>query len=324
MINLVKETGRIQFTIDNPTFYKNLDFLEPLFNELQPPMEISLETFIESETRKKYQIEFDTLAQFGFKDFIKNVNSTLLALGSIDRTHTKQSWNDHVLGYVSLKALGYEELADEMGYLMITNPPEAKKCLDVLGSLITMPRYDALKPIYIYNKIILTEAHELGKQYGIKTNKNIPYEIGKFIINKTVHYPETFDGCMRMIQEYDDYELYKVLGALDEGVKRKRIDIIEDKKVDMSEILDNVWKDADRIKMGSAGISYGVSLGIGLIGELEAGLPEAGLLAGLGFQAMDRFWGETGESMSEKIAKFVSPNYLVAVYDFKKQHALTD
>jgi hypothetical protein len=115
---------------------------------------------------------------------------------------------------------------------------------------------------------------------------------------------------MRMIQEYDDYELYKVLGALDKGVKRKKIDTIEDKRINMSEILDNVWKDADKIKMGSAGISYGVSLYIGLIGELAAGL---------GFQAMDRFWGETGESMSEKIAKFVSPNYLVSIYDFKKQ-----
>lgn len=48
---------------------------------------------------------------------------------------------------------------------------------------------------------------------------------------------------MEIIQKYDSHELHKVLDALNDGIKRKKIDIIEDKRDDLSEILDNVWKD---------------------------------------------------------------------------------
>ncbi len=323
LIELAKGTGRIQFTIDDPTRYKNLDFLEPLFHELKPPANmIPYKSLVGHETYKKYLIEFETLAQFGFTNYINSVNSYLLTLGIVNRTYTKDSWHYNSIIYIALKALGYKELADEIGSLMIINPPEALNYLTAFGDLIINPQYDMLKPIYIYKRDFLTEVHELVKQHRIDVHNPFQYEIGKFILNKLILYPETIDGCMRLIQEYKDHELYKVLCALDDGIKRKKIDIIEDKKVDMSEILDNVWKDADKIKLGSEGINFGVSLDIGLIGELASGLPGVGLMAGLGFQAIDRFWGVKSESISEKIAKFVSPNYLVAIYDFKKQHAL--
>ena len=90
----------------------------------------------------------------------------------------------------------------------------------------------------------------------------------------------------------------------------------------MSEILDNVWNDAERLRMEAAGIRFGVSLNLGLIGEIAAGLPGLGIMAGLGFTAVDKFWGMQNDSVSEKIAKFVNPNYLVSIYDFKKKHAL--
>ncbi len=137
-------------------------------------------------------------------------------------------------------------------------------------------------------------------------------------------YPETLNGCLKLIQEYNDYDLYKVLGSLNEGVKRKNINIIEYQKNDMSEILDNIWKDADKIQMKSEGISYGVSLSLGIIGELAAGIPGTGLMAGLGFHAADKFVGMKTESLSEKIAKFASPDYLVTIYDFNKKHKLTN
>lgn len=87
----------------------------------------------------------------------------------------------------------------------------------------------------------------------------------------------------------------------------------------MSEVLDNIWKDADKINLESAGISYVTSVGIGIAGELATNIQGTGLLAGLGFQALDRFWGEKGESASERLTKFINPNYLVTIYDFKKR-----
>ncbi|VVB91954.1 Uncharacterised protein [uncultured archaeon] len=318
MIDLAKDTGRIQFLIDRPTSYKNLDFLEPLFYELKPPSPMPWPQLLIEKTHKKYLIEFDTLTQVGFSRYIE---SSALFGGQMS---AKDLWATYAFAYIALKTLGYGELAEEIGSLMISNPPEAVRYLNLFADLIVAPQCDTLKSIYNFDRAFLTEAHKLGKPYGAIIDENIPYEIGKFLLNKTVLYPETFDGCMKVIQEYKDLELYKVLGALNEGVKRTNIDIIGDKKVEASEILDNVWKDADKMKLGSEGISFGVSLDIGLIGELAAGLPGTGLLVGLGFQAIDRFWGVKSESLSEKIAKFVSPNYLVTVYDFKKKHALTD
>lgn len=323
LIDLVKETGRIQFTIDNPTKYKNNDFLEPLFQELKPPANlISPESFVGQETHKKYLIEYETLAQFGFSSYMNSSNDYLFSLGVFDRTHIKQSWYYDAFIYVSLKALGYTELADEIGTLMIINPPEAKDYLTTFGSLITLPQYDTLKPIYIYNRDFLTQFHQMERQYRIDVPNDSHYEIGTSLLNKLILYPETYDGCIRLIQEYDNYELQKVLNALDEGIKRKDTDIIESKNVDVSEILDNVWEDANKIKGETEGINFGISLNIGLIGDIASGLPGIGVMAGLGFQAIDKFWGVKSESISEKIAKFVNPNYLVTIYDFKKKHTL--
>lgn len=317
IIDLAKETGKIQFVIVNPTSYKNIEFLEPFLCSLKPPSVFmpSLEVlFGDYKLWKKYQIEYETIAQLGFNSYIYEAN---LSAG-VDINFAKQRLNT-AFAYIGLKVLGYEELADELGYLMITNPSEASSYFDVIGYLIVGPKYDPLKSISCTHRTLLTKAHEIYNQYNIKDPINIPYEVGRFLLNKIVLYPETLDGCMKVIQEYEDYDLYKILYALDEGVKRENSDIVEDKKADLSEILDNVWNDADKIKTSSFGVSYGVSVSIGLVGDLATGLPGTGLLTGLGFQVIDRFWGEKNEPISEKFTKFFYPNHLVTIYDFKNK-----
>ena len=323
MIDLVKETGRIQFmTTTGPTLYKNLEFLEPLFNELNPPpLVVDTVSLIGHETDRKYSIEFYTLAEHGFNQYIEYDTKNL---GYNDPNYVKVRLNDYADRYVVLKALGYGELADEIGTLMIIDPPEAKKYFATLGTLLTNSQKSLFKFINNYDINLISTANELGKPHGIEVNKKVPFEIGKFLLNKMTLYPETLNGCLKLIQEYNDYDLYKVLGSLNEGVKRKNINIIEYQKNDMSEILDNIWKDADKIQMKSEGISYGVSLSLGIIGELAAGIPGTGLMAGLGFHAADKFVGMKTESLSEKIAKFASPDYLVTIYDFNKKHKLTN
>ena len=322
MIDMVKETGRIQFaTTTPPTYYKNLEFLEPLFRELKPPtLNSDIVSLIGPELDRKYNIEFNTLAQFNFNDFIEEDSKKL---GNSNTNYLKTKLIDYADRYAVLKALGHEELADEIGTLMIIDPSEAQKYLAVL-SIITQPHKSLFKSIMNIDSNISSTFNNLGKPYGIELKNKIPYEIGKFLLNKMVHYPETLDGCMRLIQEYDDHELYKVLGALNEGVQRKKIDIIEDKKIDMSEILDNVWEDTHNLKIASEGLSYGVSLNLSLIGELATGLSGVGVMAGLGFQVADKFMGSKTNFLSERISKLVSPDYLVTIYDFKKKHTLTD
>lgn len=323
MMDFQKETGRIQFALTMPpTYYKNLEFLEPLFRELEPPtLSYDHVAFVGKELDKKYNIEFKTLAEFGFNRYIECATKEF---GNSNPTYTTTKLDDYASRYSVLKAIGYEELADEIGTLMIIDPSKAHEYLILFGMLISNPQKSLFKSICNYDKSFIDFANECGNSYGIGINNAIPYEIGKFLLNKTTYYPETMSGCNKVIQEYDDQELYKVLGDLNDGVRRANIDVIVDKKIDISEILDNVWNDAKRLRMEAEGIRYGVSLSLGLIGELAGVLPGFGIMAGLGFKAADTFLGIKNDSISEKIAKFVSPNYLVSIYDFKKKHALND
>lgn len=208
MIDFAKETGRIQYLIDNPTYYKNNEFLEPLFHELRPPSPMPIPELFISDTYKKYLIEFDTLAKINFNDFIKGLelfNTITIANNRLGK---------YAFIYIALKTIGYVELADEIGYLMISNPTEAIRYLQIFADFIVAPHCDTLKSIYNFNREFFTEVHGVGKQHGIDIEKNIPYEIGKFLLNKLVLYPETYEGCMKVIQEYDDYEMHTVLSEM--------------------------------------------------------------------------------------------------------------
>jgi len=312
MIDLVKETGRIQFVISNfPTFYKNLEFLEPLFTELNPPMiPNTLLAIIGERKYKEYFTEFDTLAQFGFKRYISHFVDTRLGKDYIHKIA-----GDYAFSYIALKFLGYDELVEEIEYLMITNPHRACQLFTVFGNMIALPSFNSLKGICNFRQEELTAAYELGKPYGIEP-RAIPCEIGRFILRKLVRYPENLNGCWEIIQYYDDNELYKVLNALNEGVKEKKIDIIKDKRIDLNEILDTIWNETAKIKR-NADIAR---VAIGLLGCLSANLSSTGVLAGLGFAVIDKIVGLKLDSVGEKFAKFFSPNYLVTIYDFKKKN----
>jgi hypothetical protein len=317
MIDLVKDTGRIQFFINfSPTSYKNLDFLEPLFRELEPPAVIEpLDALISERKREQYAIEFDTLTSLGFEDFVKRT----YGYAGMGGAYLKQKIDNYLRSYAGLKFLGYDDLAYEIEELMITNQPEALRLLIIFGNMLVRPSLSPLKEINNFSTEQFTEFAELGKNYGITAQNTIPHEIGRFILEKLVRYPENLDACRDITQQYDDEGLYKVLGALNEGVKKQNIDLIKDNKNDISVILKNVWAETEKIKRNTKIARWSIGLGGGLSASL-AGMGELGILAGLGLSAYGEIRGLKSDSVSEKIAKLISPNYLVTLYDFKNKY----
>lgn len=318
MIDFVKDTGRLQFGLmSDPTDYMNLKFLEPLFSELKPPLLIhKTDLFAQSEMSTNYLDEFNTLSQHGFS---KDIN----AQASNVKIHLKStSLHKYTRDYVILKILGYDELVDEIGTLMILDTEKAKQYFQVFGNLIVDPVINPLRPIYNFDRNQLTNVYNAESDPVSRVDEHIPYEVGGSLLNKMIHYPETLDGCIKVLQKYDDYELSKVRSALNEGIKKENADAIADNRTNISEIFDNVWADSAEVNTNSSLVNCGVTLNLALIGTLATGLP--GILAGLGFQIVDKLWGCTGDHLSENIAKRVSPNHLVAIYEFKKKHGLKD
>ncbi|TQD27920.1 hypothetical protein [Methanolobus vulcani] len=324
MIDFQKETGRIQFVLMMPpTYYKNLDFLEPLLTELKPPIvQYDSLSVTGHELDKKNKIEFETLAEHGFNKFVMDATG---AFGNSNISYTLAKLEDYASRYSILKASGYEELADEIGTLMIIDPEKAHLYLTVYGFLISNPQKCLLKPICHYGEKFMGYVNDLEKQFDCEPNtSSVPPEIGKFLLNKITLYPETISGCTKVIQEYDDQDLYKIVNSLNEGVKRNKTDIIEEKSGDMSEILENVWNDSRKITRRADGIKFGISLSLGLIGGVAEGVLGSGLLASLGLKLSDTIIDMQNNTVNEKIAKSVSPNHLVSIYDFKNKHSLND
>lgn len=310
LIDFVKQTGRLQFVISQPpTRFEKLEFLRPLFEELRPPM--GVDTLPQIIGPKKFQerlIEFDTLASFGLKQAIQTSKAVTWGIH-------EQFMKQVAYRYVLLESIGPQKLVNDINDSLVTDPFDAMKLLLAAGNLYA-PAIDSLGGTSNYSLEGLTQEQNIVRKYHPSKRDRSIYEIGKFILDKVIYYPTTQDGCMDVIQRYQDHQLLKVSQALHEGVKEKKPDIIRNNTSELSRILDSVWKDANKVKRRGEYISCGVSAGICLIGELASGLPGVGILASLGFQVLERL---TEEKLSEKAAKLITPDYLVTIYDFQKK-----
>ena len=315
--DIIKETGRIQFNLRYPaTYYKGLDFLENIFYELKPPSIPNLiRSIITMENYNKYGEEFKALSSLGYAELIYMGD-----LGGFGYDFWEQEMENYSAIYAGLKSMGYELFTERIGDLMVDNPYLAKNWLSVLGLLVTSPQFTPLKEIRNYDKDSLYRFKEIvGDNFTTGLDANL--DIGKFILEKLVRYPDTKEGCWEIMQYYDDEDLYKVLNSLNEGIHKENIDIVMSNIEAMNEVLDNVWNETDKIDKIKK-YTTGTTLSLGLIGTLSGLYAGSGILStlGIGSTIAGSIIGINPDHIGEKIGKFFSPNHLVAIYDFKKEH----
>lgn len=131
------------------------------------------------------------------------------------------------------------------------------------------------------------------------------------------------DGAIELSDEYELYDLREVINALNEGVKKEKIDMINEKSKEVAMVFNNVWSEADKLKRNMNIAKHGISLGIGVIGTVATMpiLGVGGLLAGLGFTGVSEFVSpKISESLAEKMMKWTAPSHMIHVYDFKKKY----
>ena len=316
LIELAK-TGKIKFALStDPTFYENLDYLEPIIEEFEPPIlfGISDKSIIEEQEAKKLDAEFHELAEINYASYIKNI---LQSMGQ-----SNDYWISKMTGrmgtFTKMKILKMDEEVKKISELMIDDPKSAD-ALIVHYMLLIDPLFDPLTQYYNHSlsKLNNNGLISLSKQETVK----LP-EIGKKISQKLVRNSDTFEGCITMIEQYEDNDLYKLMISIDESIKNKKENEIIKNQTELDEILDNVWKETDRIRNQKNAIEFGIEATIGIVGTL-ATLPLGtlgGLLAGLGYKVTDQYLSIGSSSLSEKIIRKIRPNALVNIYDFRKKY----
>jgi len=328
LIDFSKETGRIQFALaENPTNYIEMDFLEPVFNELKPPKLIYIpldwiltdEEIIDSSSEIEFHLKNSQYNNF-INDFIEKKYPNPISQDVVKK--------GIIYDLIRLKMLGYGNLIKDFIESLSTIETSTNIFLEeAIHDLFLYP-YDPLGGIASFKRMDINKIHSKFP-FGRNTAEKIefPYEIGKFLNdNLKLIIPKNLDGAIDLIDEYNFYDLRKVMNSLNKGIENKKIDTIIENCDDISSIFINVWNEADKLNKRVNITRHAISFGFGVVGA-AATMPiggVGGLLTGLGFNIGDKMLDENKsyESISEKIQKFGTQSYITHIYDFKKQHKL--
>jgi hypothetical protein len=319
IIDFIKETGRLQVILNaKPSSYVGLDYLDPVFLELRPPILHSAPyTVIASQLEiTKAQHTLDALARVRFDDYLRNQTGPRYDIIGMRLYHV----------YMVLK-LGNFPIANQIENFMIDDPAEAAKLLDFCLPVLCSPLLDPFCSLYNSSmKDFKESASYLNSQQKVR----FPYEIGKFLVHKLTFAPEGMRACNELIDHYDAYDLRKVLDSLNDAIVSNSPDVMKMSADELSTILDNVWNDKTipkRIK----GLKIGVPLSFAVLGSVAGTVTGgplgatigagAGFLTGLGFQVAEKALDIGGDLISEKISqKLPSKSYQMNIYNFKEKY----
>ena len=328
LIDFAKETERVQFSLaESPTRYAKMDFLEPIFKELQPPKltHIPLDCMATNkEIEKSYDEMKRLLENSSSLDFIKKYVEKKYYKLVISPDDVKRGIIDDL---IRLKLMGYENSVKD--FTRSLTAIDTTKIISLLEAIHDMFffSFDPLKGVKSFKRQDIHELHEcFPLNLKIPKEKELPCEVGKFLNDKLkLIIPKNLDGAIELSDEYDLYDLRKVMSALSVAVEKEKIDVINEKSKESSVIFENVWSDADKLKGKINIFRHGISFGIGIIGVV-ATLPISGvggLLSGLGFEVADKVADiKAYRSISEKIAEWRMQSHIIHVYDFKRKYKL--
>jgi hypothetical protein len=328
IIDFIKDTGKIQLVLTAcPHHYEGLDYLDLIFEELNPPRYLCLpiEVFYSNKETQEVREAFNTISNVSFMPWLKKIVE-------LSPDVLSEIPNDCLNVYTSLK-LDHYSLAEDIENLMIDDPAEAFALIFTCKQLIVDPFYDRLSNVTNMTIDEIGEAKKLPLVYQPQ-EVAFPCEIGKFLLRKLTYAPEGLEACKELIYHHSRYDLQKVFKSLNEAIVTNHPDIASKSAEELSEILDNIWNDKT-ISKRIENIKIGVPISIAAIGGIVAGLPglfASGFLSELGFKVVEKtaekyaekLFGVKGEGLTERLAKLRTKSYQANVYDFKKKIQTSD
>jgi hypothetical protein len=317
LITLSKDFGKIQFTLaQNAEFYRDLDFLDPIFTELEPPQTFMLPIFrmVDPKILESWRTAFNTLAKIHYDPWLLRVSD--------EQNHSDDFLTHFRFNRVNIfsmiKFLQLDELATEIENCLIDDPEKANF---LLGQFLTLNEglFDSLR---CGKNQSISRLGYYGIEKKVSSKKpEFPCELGSLIMKELTPTPSSYEACVSVIDTYKQNDLYNVLLSFDKGVKDRNLEQTISTKSELETIFRNIWLDADRLRNAQATINHGLSVCLGLVGEFGLSLMQQEhippLLAGLGTIAV-------GEVIKfDKISKFIvdkiNKDYMVNIYDFKQK-----
>jgi len=333
LVDFARGTGKITFTLgDDPEEYAGLDFLDPIFTELKPRLDYFARKFSQMANVDQYRaglVEFDTLAGINFYNYLDSINAHFSeVLGPNSNPSSVYKFLGDV--FASLGVLGFTHLKESVADAIVEDPRAAFGLLNLFGVIIIDPTTDPLHPIrnisqekfdrYKVDLAKYDSTHEMESRIPQR-----PYscEIGKFLMKKLQPYPESFDACRKMCDDYKHQDLQNALNALQEAVIDRDYSTIRERNMLLSEKLDNVWADADKFGSTINKARNAITISLAVVGAVASGPIGpigGGLLASIGYNVADKILETKTDSISKSVAKLITPNYLVNVFKFKKKY----
>ena len=320
IIDFIKETGKLQVVLSqHPLAYEGLDYLDPFFKRLNPPVNPTVMPEILGTKKEVKEAEntFYTLGKVRCFDFLKKLSQKSGYGSRIFSLMVNRSLGT----YVILK-LGHwtHPIVDDIENLMIDDPQKAIYLLGICRMFIADPINDTRCDMRNFALEDIRKAQGLPIAYQPQEIR-FPCEIGQFLLKKLTYAPQGLRTCNDLIDHYDAYDLQKVQQSLNEAIVNNHPYLVNKSVGELSEILDNIWNDPTiprRIKNLKRGLPISMAAIGTAVSAFTGGLE--GFLAGLGFSVGSKFLDVEIEEMSERIVKFFARSHQANVYDFKKKY----
>jgi len=323
IIQFSKDTGRIQFVLESfPIDFQNLQFLEPIFKELRPPLLLNPHGHL-SKKRLEALVEIETIIDLNEQTYFAIWNNLQ---GS--RSTNLDLFNKRVNcgTYANLRVLGFDEIADEIIDNILIDPSKASALLAVSQAFITNPMINPFQVQFSvnYERAVLAKKI-LRTNFDVNKSNIFPCEIGAFLLNRKSFNPKNFVDSQRALEIYSDNQFYQVYLAFNEAVSTKNYSVLDTEVKNLNEIFTQIWDDAESIIKTKEWIKKPIDFSIAGIGLSIATLtswgtitPDKGLLLGLGYLAANSLIGDyVRNDIPEYISRHIEKPYNITIYDFK-------
>jgi hypothetical protein len=316
------DTGRLTFGLTgHATLYRHLDFLEPVFREFRPPRGLAL-PLSEIVGRTVWRGEYAAFMDLASHGFAQTLQEILQASGGADPDHFEANLNNFAAEYVFLRQCGYANLAAAIESNIVSDPARAFQLLVALDSVLVEPSLNATGGPIVLGDVLITAIRAFPEARVADPGPSGPsletYDVGRFVLGKLVAYPETMEGCLRAIDQYDAAGLERVRAAFYKALEEEDLDSFSASSAEVASVCDQAWDHADRFGWIEKAGGLVPMMTVGVIGALATGNPAIGGFSAIGGGVADRMLGDrSGDAIKRGAGALLRKSHLVTIYDFK-------